>query len=161
MKFNIAVAAAVLTGIVTLLTGALAPSARDLRELRATDKATWNRLNGSICSGCGSEKASVRSVLTDPIAVLAAAPRPPSDAIGYNTPQPKVRTAGSYVRYASLHRRRTQRYAARMRKERHHYASLKFKRRIQVAEFSKRAIESVREEEAIRSDWNTIEMYSY
>jgi hypothetical protein len=160
MKFNIAVIAAVLTGIVTSMTGALAPSARSLQELRAADTVSWNRISGSICDSCRSEKTSVRSVLTDPVAVLAAAPRPSTNAIGYNPPQPTVRAAGSYRRYASLRRRDTQRYAAKIRKPLHRYAGLKYKRRLQFAELHGRDVENA-QEESIRPEWNTIAMDTY
>ena len=157
MKFNIAITAAVLAAVLTSLTSALAPSARGLRQLREADKANWNRLSESVCLGCGSEKASTRAVLTDPIAVLAAAPRSTSFAVADNSALPKVRVAGTYRRYASLRRNNTQRHAARMRKERDHLASLKLKYRIKLATLTQRSLESVREEEAILSGGITLE----
>lgn len=158
MKFNIAVIAAILTGIVTSLTGALAPSARSLQELRAADTVSWNRLSGSICDGCRSEKTSARSILTDPIAVLAGASRPTFNRIVSNPPEPAVRAAGSDVRHASLRRRDVQRSAARIRKERHRLASLKFKRRVQVAELGQRSVETPQGEEPVRSERNSFPM---
>jgi hypothetical protein len=149
MKINIAVAA-ILTGIVTSLTGATAPSARNLEEMLATDKAAWSRISGSICSSCGSEKAAARSVLTNPIAVLAAAPRLPSSAVAYNIPQPKVRTAGFHIRYASFQRRRAQRYVHRMAKERHRYARPELKQGIHVSNLSKISIDRTLSEDLIR-----------
>lgn len=158
MNINIAVTAAVLAAVLTSLTSVLAPSARGLREV---DKVTWSRLSGSICTGCGSEKAFSRPALTDPVAVLAAAPRSTTAEVGATAQQPRARIAGPYRRYASLHRRHAHRYGSRTRRQRDHFASLKHTHRIQIAAVSERPLEGMGEKDTTRPEWSTLDSDRY